>query len=230
VIGIIIASYNDRVFLEDCLDSIYTHTKDFKVLVVDDISLDGTCEWLDGLEVEVLHLPIKQYFTRANNWGLDWMKDNVKPDMYLLMNSDVVVTEGWSEALWQAQRELNCDIISTKLLLSDGTIHFAGAYGAGYHYHIHSPNWFLYEPRYVPWVTGAFFGIMPRMLEHASHLPVAGDGSTSQYDASDRRYCDKAWQDGFTVGISPHACYHRTDEAEAMRKAVQLEGKTLELI
>jgi len=31
VIGIIIASYNDRVFLEDCLDSIYTHTKDFKI-------------------------------------------------------------------------------------------------------------------------------------------------------------------------------------------------------
>ncbi len=96
LVAIVILNYNGRHYLEKFLLSViassYT-TK--KVVVADNASTDDSVQWLKNnyAEVEIIVLDKNYGFAKGYNLALA----QVKADYYVLLNSDVEVTEHWIE-------------------------------------------------------------------------------------------------------------------------------------
>ena len=70
---IIIPNYNNEKWLTKCLDSIYNQTfKDYKVVVIDDVSTDNSCEIIENhpLDLTLIRLDHKAYNGGARNLGI----------------------------------------------------------------------------------------------------------------------------------------------------------------
>ena len=70
---IIIPNYNNEKWLTKCLDSIYNQTfKDYKVVVIDDVSTDNSCEIIENhpLDLTLIKLDHKAYNGGARNKGI----------------------------------------------------------------------------------------------------------------------------------------------------------------
>ena len=81
---IIIPNYNGLSFMEPCFESLKEQTvRDFKVLVVDNGSTDGSVEWLKEQEIPAIFLPENTGFSGAVNVGL---KAAATPYVILLNN------------------------------------------------------------------------------------------------------------------------------------------------
>jgi GT2 family glycosyltransferase len=220
-VGIVIPSYQDRPFLERCLDSLWLNTPLglFSLLVINDGSTDGTGEWILEKSRQYQFYTITTpniRFTRVCNEGLRWMHQHIPSDWYLLLNSDTLLTPNWLQEMIVTGERMQAAIVGCKLLLGSGLIHHAGAYGDGYHYGDHQPNSRFWEERYVPWVTGALMMIRQDCYATLGGLEPGPPGE--QYDASDREYIKRAWQRGFPCAFSPAVVYHLTEEAMRVRK------------
>lgn len=214
MIGIVIPSHNDRNFLEPLFESLYSCPPGhpFWPLVVDDMSNDGTEDWLRGLGsyASVIRAEQKLYFTRAVNVGLRWLNQRLPkpPEYYLLLNSDIIVTPNWAGSLIATSISLDAGIVGATLLNPDGTVQHAGGWGVGYHYGINQPRFTRYEDRRVPWVTGASMLIRNDVIATCGELTAKAH---KQYDESDRDYCVNARLNGFEIACSAGAVmYHFT--------------------
>lgn len=99
--SIIIPSYNQKGLLLECIESIEAYTAPpYEIIVIDNGSEDGTAEELIGRggTIRVVKNEQNLGFARAINIGLMMAKGNY----IVLMNNDVLVTEGWLDQL------LNC--------------------------------------------------------------------------------------------------------------------------
>lgn len=99
--SIIIPSYNQKGLLLECIESIEAYTAPpYEIIVIDNGSEDGTTEELLGRggTIRVTKNEQNLGFARAINIGLMMAKGNY----IVLMNNDVLVTEGWLDQL------LNC--------------------------------------------------------------------------------------------------------------------------
>ena len=68
---IIIPNYNGLSFMEPCFEALEAQTmKDFKILVVDNGSTDGSVEWLKEREIPSIFLPENTGFSGAVNVGI----------------------------------------------------------------------------------------------------------------------------------------------------------------
>lgn len=227
MISVIIPSFNDWQFLELLLESLYSEIAGhpFRVVIVDDHSDDGTevkIRQLGGY-ADVIRPMQKSYFTLCCNAGLDWSAKNTEADYLFLLNSDTKVTEGWAVALVATSQALEAGIVGATLLLPDGRVQHAGAYGVGYHSDINKP-WLRYRSdRLVPWVTGAAMCITRQALQMTGLFPVMNTGPTKhqkQYDRSDRQFCVDATRAlGINIAVSAGCViYHDTHSAESMRR------------
>lgn len=98
--SIIILTYNQLDYTKICIDSVLKHTKgEYELIVVDNASTDGTREWLerrDNIRWVV--------FNRENvgvpaGWNIGLERAAKDTDYYVMLNNDVVVSEGWLERL-----------------------------------------------------------------------------------------------------------------------------------
>lgn len=99
--SIIIPSYNQKELLMECIESIEAYTAPpYEIIVIDNGSEDGTTDELIGRRgmIRVMKNEQNLGFARAINIGLMMAKGNY----IVLMNNDVLVTEGWLDQL------LNC--------------------------------------------------------------------------------------------------------------------------
>jgi len=96
---IIIPNYNGLKFLKPCLDSLKNQTmKDFKLLVVDNGSEDGSVEWLKEQRIPTIFLSENTGFTGAVNTGIK----AADTPYVLLLNNDTTVKENYVEAMERA--------------------------------------------------------------------------------------------------------------------------------
>ncbi len=96
---IIIPNYNGLHFMEQCFESLKKQTvKDFKVLVVDNGSSDGSVEWLKEHKIPSIFLPENTGFPGAVNTGIR----AADTPYVILLNNDTVVAPGYVEALEEA--------------------------------------------------------------------------------------------------------------------------------
>lgn len=96
--SIIIPSYNQKSLLLECIDSIEAYTAPpYEIIVIDNGSEDGTRDALmnRGGSIRVASNEHNLGFARAINIGLMMAKGS----KIVLMNNDVLVTEGWLDQL-----------------------------------------------------------------------------------------------------------------------------------
>lgn len=98
---IVIPVYNRLHFTINCLDSLRKQTfKDFKTIIVDDGSTDGTAGTLarDYPEVIVLQSPGNLYWTASINMGIKYALAT-GTEYIMTMNNDVVAPENFIEIM-----------------------------------------------------------------------------------------------------------------------------------
>jgi GT2 family glycosyltransferase len=100
-LSIVIVNWNTRDLLLECLDSIFrTITKpSFDVWVVDNASVDGSMEAVAGAypQVQVIQNERNEGFGKPNNQGIAASTGAC----VLLLNTDIVLTEGAVDTVWQ---------------------------------------------------------------------------------------------------------------------------------
>lgn len=130
-LSVVILNWNGRAHLERYLPSVVAHTTgDAEVIVADNGSTDDSLVWLrlNYPDVRVVRLDKNYGFAGGYNRALK----EIESEYYLLLNSDVEVTEGWWQplvALLDAEPEVA--VVAPKLL-SDAErdkFEYAGAAG-----------------------------------------------------------------------------------------------------
>lgn len=102
-ISVIILNWNGKQFLEACLGAMRRQTfRDFKTILVDNGSTDGSVEYvLDQFpEVELIALPDNRGFSGGNIAGYA----QADGDLILLLNNDTEAHPGWLEAIHNASQ------------------------------------------------------------------------------------------------------------------------------
>lgn len=96
-VTIVIPNYNGKRLLENCLKTLEQQTyKDFKVLVVDNGSSDGSTEVSsEKLELEIVSLKENLGFCRAVNLGIQ----KTKTPYLILLNNDTETDRYFVEKL-----------------------------------------------------------------------------------------------------------------------------------
>jgi hypothetical protein len=105
---IIIPVHNALEHTRKCIASLYAHTANFKLIIVDDLSDEATREFLYGPEVlgrDASNLYVRtnsqRWFSRASNIGLRL----ARTDWPVLLNSDCEVDNGWLEEMCAVRDE-----------------------------------------------------------------------------------------------------------------------------
>jgi len=97
--AVVILNWNGRTFLEKFLPDVITNTEapDTEVIVADNGSDDDSVEWLSSNypDLRVIRLDRNYGFAGGYNRALAY----IKAEYYILLNSDVSVPKGWTEAL-----------------------------------------------------------------------------------------------------------------------------------
>ncbi|MBP1966993.1 glycosyltransferase [Paenibacillus aceris] len=93
--SIIIVTTNDqRVHLQNCIDSIYAYTPEpFEIIIIDNASTDDTAAYLKSLKGKVRYRVFKSNlgFAGGTNQGLRLARG----DTLLFLNNDTIVTKNW---------------------------------------------------------------------------------------------------------------------------------------
>ena len=111
---IIIPNYNGLSFMEPCFEALEAQTmKDFKILVVDNGSTDGSVEWLKEQEIPSIFLPENTGFSGAVNVGIR----AADTPYVILLNNDTKVAPHYVEALERAMdRSEKIFSVSSKMI------------------------------------------------------------------------------------------------------------------
>lgn len=103
-VTIIIPTYNCKVYIAYCLDSLMEQTyRDFQILAIDNNSQDGTADFIRANypTVNLIQNNKNLFFAKANNQGLRL----VKSEFVLLCNQDIILEPTWLEAVMDAAAE-----------------------------------------------------------------------------------------------------------------------------
>ena len=119
MIYVILVNYNGLNDTLECIDSISKSTvKDYRIVVVDNDSKDGTKEYFESHtlnNVVYIHSDKNGGFSYANNIGIKYALDN-DADYVLLLNNDTLVEPNFLEQLEKAAKENEKSIVSGKIL------------------------------------------------------------------------------------------------------------------
>ncbi len=117
MIFIIITVYNRKDFTRQCLLSLRQQTfKEFKIVVVDDGSTDGTEEMLanEFPEVHVIKGDGNLWWTGAMNLGLEYVLKISNDDDYVLtLNNDLFVNSDYLEKIFNAEEKMLNSLIGS---------------------------------------------------------------------------------------------------------------------
>ncbi len=166
-LSIIIVSFNTKKLIDDCLASVFASLKgtdvSFEVIVVDNVSTDGTRDMLAKKyrNVRIILNSENVGFGRANNQGIA----QARGDYIFLLNSDTIVTNNAIGKLLSFSRQHPRSFIGPKLLNLDRSpqtscgpffslpVVFASLFLRGDR--IRLTRWSPNSVRRVDWVSGA---------------------------------------------------------------------------
>jgi riboflavin kinase/FMN adenylyltransferase len=128
--AVVILNYNGRHFLERYLGTVEQSLPDYaRVIVADNASTDDSVAWLRE------HHPATELIILSENYGFaggyNEALKQVSADLYVLLNSDVRVTEGWIEQITPLFNDPTIGAAQPKVLAEDDHDRFEYAGAAG---------------------------------------------------------------------------------------------------
>ncbi|MCU0445769.1 MAG: glycosyltransferase family 2 protein [Microscillaceae bacterium] len=92
-VAIVILNYNGKNYLEKFLPSVVAYSQNYPVIVADNHSTDNSIDFLQTYypQLQLIQLPKNEGFSKGYNLALQ----QVDAKYYLLLNSDVEVTQNW---------------------------------------------------------------------------------------------------------------------------------------
>jgi GT2 family glycosyltransferase len=126
--ALVIPTFNGAHLLSSCLEALFAHPPecDWRVIVVDDASSDGTAELFADWDERVTLVAREQNggFAEACNHGA---REAGEVDFLVFLNNDTVPLPGWLDALVDEVRTRpEAAAVGSRLLYPDGTIQHAG--------------------------------------------------------------------------------------------------------
>ena len=215
---VVILNWNGRAHLERYLPSVVRHTMpQYGVVVADNGSTDSSLEYVAETfpEVEIVRLDRNYGFAEGYNRALQ----EIEAEYYVLLNSDVEVTEGWCEKLVEAlDADPQLAAVAPKLLADTDRERFeyAGASGGfidilGYPFcrgRILSTTELdegqYDDPREVFWASGAAFACRAEVFKSEGGFDGEFFAHMEEIDL-----CWRMQSSGYRIGIEPRATvYH----------------------
>jgi GT2 family glycosyltransferase len=129
-VAIVILNYNGRHYLEKFLPNIIRYSQGYQIWVADNASTDQSIEWLNGQYPELKTLVISE--NKGYAGGYNEALNRISSDYYILLNSDIEVTENWIEpviALMESDTKIAA--CQPKIRAFDLPTHFEYAGAAG---------------------------------------------------------------------------------------------------
>lgn len=128
-IAVVILNYNGKRFLERFLDNVMRYSPEAEVVVADNDSKDGSVDYLQSRHPEVTILVNEKNFGYAG--GYNRALEKLHHKYYVLLNSDIEVTDGWLSAMYHYM-EANPDVAACQpKLLSYADMAYFEYAGAG---------------------------------------------------------------------------------------------------
>jgi GT2 family glycosyltransferase len=243
-VSIIISTYNGKKILDTCLSSLFQKTdyprERMRVVVVDDGSIDGTCDFVQQKylgEVSIIRLEENLGFIRANNKAIQHCLEDGSDYVLLLNNDTRFIQNDWLKKLIETSE--SCGLvaaISPTLVFPNRQIQWSGRPredrtfflilqtitcrnnpGFG----IDSSNKCAEDVQEVDTATGAC------MLMKSDVIRAIGmfDTTLSPAYQEDVEYSFRAWRAGFKVLYRPDSFViheerlsHDSPDSEASRK------------
>jgi GT2 family glycosyltransferase len=117
--SIIIVNYNGGDLILKCLESVFQHTSNFELILVDNGSTDGSSRTASDHFPRIILLVNEGNlgFATANNLGVS----KARGEWIVLLNPDTIVTHSWLETMVKsAESSTEVGIVTPKLLRPDG--------------------------------------------------------------------------------------------------------------
>lgn len=101
--AIVILNWNGKTFLEQFLPSVISYSQGARIIVADNASTDDSCNYLrtNFPEVELIQNSENGGFAKGYNEALK----QVDSEFYVLLNSDIQLTENWLSPLLEAFKD-----------------------------------------------------------------------------------------------------------------------------
>jgi GT2 family glycosyltransferase len=112
--AIVLLNWNGRKFLEEFLPSLCAYSANARIVMIDNASTDDSITFVNQhfSTIEIVENDQNYGFAGGYNEGLK----HIKADYYLLINTDVEVTENWLEPLFERIIGSNCVAVQPKIL------------------------------------------------------------------------------------------------------------------
>ena len=130
--SIVILNWNGRHFLEKYLPvtEAYSQFPDVEIIVADNASVDDSVFYLQTNHPNIRIIPLDRNYGFAE--GYNRALQHVEADYYLLLNSDVEVTEGWLQPLFdlmQQKQDIAACMPKIRAAADPASFEYAGAAG-----------------------------------------------------------------------------------------------------
>jgi GT2 family glycosyltransferase len=128
-IAIVILNWNGKKYLEQFLPSVIKHSENARIIIADNCSTD------DSIAFMQMNYPTIEVVRNKSNGGFakgynDALKQ-IESKYYLLLNSDIEVTEGWLNPLYEVIKQENVAACQPKILAFNEKNRFEHAGAAG---------------------------------------------------------------------------------------------------
>jgi len=217
--AIVILNWNGKKMLQEYLPTLVENTseKDAFIVVADNGSTDGSVDWMKAQwpSIRTIRFDKNYGFTGGYNRALQ----EVDADYYILLNSDIEVTEGWLEPLVNFMDENpGAGICQPKILSIAQRDHFeyAGAAGGfidryGYPFcrgrilsHLEKDEGQYDTKKECFWATGACLMVRSSLYHHLGGLDESFFAHMEEID-----FCWRAKLLGYSVWCIPQSkVYH----------------------
>jgi len=129
-VAVVILNYNGKHFLSKFLPSVVSYSVGHKVIIADNGSDDGSVELIESDFPDVILIRINE--NKGYTGGYNEALKQVHADVYVLVNTDIEVTEGWIDPIVELMSNDNSIAACQPKLLSynnKNIFEYAGAAG-----------------------------------------------------------------------------------------------------
>ena len=231
MLAIVIVNTNEYKHLKNCLPNIYSSSfKDFKVIIVDNNSTDGSLDYLrkNFPQVHIIETKKNNGYAGGNNIGMKYAQQQ-KADYILLLNPDTVLDK---DCLKRLMEKANQKTILQPLVLlyknrKTDLVNTAGGVlnylGFGYCGSYRAPASKFKEEKEIPYASGACTLIPVTVLNNIGLL----DESFFMYH-EDTDLCWRARIAGYNIKLIPEArIWHKYSFSKNRNKLYNAERNRL---